>query len=345
MTARFGVILVVLLTGVSRVAADETLYRYEADVSPCDASTGWICGNPCEDPCSESVENGHYVLRWTQPNDIVNYHLSIAPTPGPPPPPPTLWIEWRFRSNHPIGPFHFTCDGRFAFRYDRIFDLVFMYGDTVISFSGDDVLGGYAVEEFHTFRFESTDGLNYTVAVDGQVFMDSTGLGTNPGGAFLQMGGRGACGGFLNTVNEWDFVRYGTIATGEQIIASDPPAGLLDPALFPDLDRFTVTFDSANYVYINDITVQVSGGIAPIVIQTRRRENTEPDTVEIVLDRPMPLNETTTFTITDGVATNVITYTLREPVPAVSTWGLATLTLLLLAAATLVIKRQTPEPV
>ena len=84
----------------------------------------------------------------------------------------------------------------------------------------------------------------------------------------------------------------------------------------------------------------VTGGIAPTVIQTLRRENTEPDTVEIVLDRPMPLNETTTFTITDGTATSVIQYTVRIPVPAASTWGLATMALLLLAAATLVIKRQ-----
>ncbi len=324
MPFRYRLILLLLAIAAVHVAADETLYRYEADVSPCDPSTGWICGDPCEDPCSESVEDGHYVLRWTQPNDIVNYALIIAPNAGEPAPPPTLWIEWRFRSNHPIGPFHFTCDGRFAFRYDRIFDLVFMYGDTVISFSGDDVLGGYAVEEFHTFRFESTDGLNYTVAVDGQVFMDSTGLGTNPGGAFLQMGGRGACGGFLNTVNEWDFVRYGTIATGEQIIASDPPAGLVAPSDFTAPDRFTVTFDATNYVYIDDITVEVTGGIAPAVIQTRRVENTEPDLVEIVLDRLLPFGETTTFKFDTGLTVNCdpgageivncVEYTLPPPV-------------------------------
>jgi hypothetical protein len=39
------------------------------------------------------------------------------------------------------------------------------------------------------------------------------------------MGGLGGCDFFPNTVNEWDFVRYGTISYGEQIIASDPPGG------------------------------------------------------------------------------------------------------------------------
>ena len=337
MTARIGFILLVLTACVSRVSADETVYRYECDVFPNDVSAGWEVFNPCEDPCTKSVENGHFVLRWARPNDIVNYHLWIAEPPAAPP--PTLWVEWRFRSNHPIGANFFTCDGKFTLDYDRIHDLVWMYGDTAISFSGDDFVGGLAVDEFHTYRFESTDGVSFTVAVDGQVFMDVIDI-KNAGGAFLQMGGEGACGGFLNTVNEWDFVRHGTIATGETIIATDPPAGLLDPNDFPDIDRFTVTFNAANYVYLDDITVDLTGGIAPTVIQTLRRENTVPDKVEIVLDRPMPLNETTTFTITDGTATSIVEYTIREPVPAASAWGLAAMVLLLLTAATLVIKKQ-----
>ncbi len=261
-----------------------------------------------------------------------------SPLPRGRRPPPTLWIEWRFRSNHPIGQNFFTCDGWVTLDYDQIHDVVFMYGDTAVSFSGADFVGGYAIEEFHTFRFESSDGVSFTVSVDGQVFMNASD-NKSPGGAFVQIAGRGACDGFLNTVNEWDFVRYGTIATGETIIASDPPAGLIDPNDFPTLDRFTVTFDSANYVYIDDITVEVTGGIAPTLIQTLRRENTDPDTVEIVLDRPMPLNETTTFTITDGTATNVVAYTVRIPVPTVTTWGSVTMTLTLLVAATLIIKR------
>ncbi len=337
MAARIGVILVVLAACVSGVAADETVYRYEGDVSPCDPSAGWICGNPCEDECSDSVEDGHYVLRWFEPNDIVGYGLWIAEPPAPPP--PTLWIEWRFRSNHPIGPNFYSCDGGFAFGYDRIFDSVSMYGDAVIRFGGNNFVFDLNIEEFHTYRFESTDGVSYRVSVDGLIFINASD-NKNPEAALIQMGGRGACDGFVNTVNEWDFVRYGTIATGEQIIAADPPAGFVAPQVYPGLDRFTVTFDSPNYVYIGDVSVSVSGGIRPNVIQTLRRENTEPDTVEIVLDRPMPLNETTTFTITDGTATGIVEYTVRIPVPATSTWGLATFALLLLAAATLVIKRQ-----
>ena len=114
-------------------------------------------------------------------------------------------------------------------------------------------------------------------------------------------------------MNEWDFVRYGTIATGEQIIAADPPAGFVAPQVYPGLDRFTVTFDSPNYVYIEDVSVSVSGGIRPNVIQTRRRENTEPDTVEIVLDRPLPVGATTRFTFNDGTAVSVVEYIYAPP--------------------------------
>ena len=74
------------------------------------------------------------------------------------------------------------------------------------------------------------------------------------------------------------------------------------------LDRFTITFDSANYVYIDDITIETTGAEAPVVIATRRLDNDEPDTVEIVLDRPLTMGETTRFTFDDGVAVNVVEY-------------------------------------
>ncbi len=130
-------------------------------------------------------------------------------------------------------------------------------------------------------------------------------------------------------------------------------AGVLDPHDYPGLDRFTVTFDSANYVYLNDITVEVTGGDTPVVIQTRRLENGDPETVEIVLDRPLTTDQTTTFTLNDAAGTlsdsatvNVVEYTLRTPVPPVSTWGLLVLTLLLLTAGTIVIHKpsDTPSP-
>jgi hypothetical protein len=42
-----------------------------------------------------------------------------------------------------------------------------------------------------------------------------------------------------------------------------------------------------------------SGGDAPVVVATKRLDNGPPDLVEIVLDRPLPLGERTTFTFTD----------------------------------------------
>ena len=84
MTLRFILIVAVLASAGVRLSADETLYRYEGNVAPHDKSAGWIVANPCEEPCTESVEDGHYVLRWTRPNDIVNYALLIALPPAPP---------------------------------------------------------------------------------------------------------------------------------------------------------------------------------------------------------------------------------------------------------------------
>lgn len=38
---------------------------------------------------------------------------------------------------------------------------VLMYGDAAISYSGDDAVTGMDIDEFHTYRFESLDGVNY----------------------------------------------------------------------------------------------------------------------------------------------------------------------------------------
>ena len=141
-------------------------------------------------------------------------------------------------------------------------------------------------------------------------------------------------------LNEWDYIRFGTIAAGEQIIGADPPSGstVYDPAF----NSFTVTFDAPNFVHIDDITVEVTGGDAPVVARTWRRENDGPETVEIVLDRPMPIGETTTFTFDDGVAVNVVRYTLIDlgPIPAVSEWSLAILTLLTMTTGTLLFRKR-----
>jgi len=65
---------------------DDVLLRYEADVLPYDETAGWLVAHACETPCTESVEDGHFVLRWAQPNDIANYHRWISEAPDEPPP-------------------------------------------------------------------------------------------------------------------------------------------------------------------------------------------------------------------------------------------------------------------
>jgi hypothetical protein len=337
MLLRTFAILSVLGLAVRETTADEVLYRYEGDVVPYDKSAGWEIFNPCEPPCTESVESGRFVLRWPQPANIANYNLWLAQAPKQPP--PTLWVEWRFRSNHPIGPNFFTCDASLVVFYRSMLEVVYMYGDAAISFSGDRFITGLDIEQFHTFRFESLDGIHYRISADGEVFIVDFENNPNANHA-IQLAGIGSCELFLNTVNEWDFVRYGTISYGEQIIASDPPGGLVELAVGSTLDRFTVTFDSPNYVYIDEITVETTGADPPQVIQTRRRENDEPHTVEIVLDRPMPLGRTTRFTFDDGATVNVVEYTVTELVPAVSQWGLVVLALLTLIAGTILCRRR-----
>ncbi len=289
--------------------ADDVLYRYEGDVLPYDESAGWLIANPCEPPCSESLEPGHFVLQWPESADLANYAYRIAEPPDAPP--PTLWVEWQYRSNHPFFGVLVGCDGRFSVKYGGMIDDVRMHGDFASSFEGSDFVTGLDMEEFHTYRFESLDGVNYRISVDGLVFILDTDTDPPNGYHTLQFSGRGGCGPLQeipNMKNEWDFIRYGTIDFGESIIASDPPGGYLDPAIYSNLDRFTVTFDSTNYVYIDDITVEVTGGIAPVVTQTRRRETDDVDTVEIVLDRALPAGELTRFIFNDGQATNVLEY-------------------------------------
>jgi hypothetical protein len=145
----------------------------------------------------------------------------------------------------------------------------------------------------------------------------------------------------LPTTNEWSFVRYGTISSGEQIVSTDPPQGNLNQNIYNSLDRFTVTFDAANYVYLDEITVATSGGVdPPVVLQTRRGGDFEPDTVEIVLDRPLAPDQQTRFTFNDGTTTNEVVYTLVEPppIPTTSSWGIVALVLLVLVSGTIALR-------
>ena len=292
------------------------MYRYEGDVHLLDPSTGWKAFDPCEPPCTEQVLDGHFRLFWPLVGNLANYDLAYGELLGNP---ETLWIEWRYRSNHPFQGIFYLCDGEFYLNFRRIRDSVSMYGDTVFP-GGGRGLTGLALDEFHVLRFQSLDGRHYTFAVDGFVFATRVDLSPDEGIGHLQLTGRNDCGGdFIpNTYNDWDFVRFGTIEFGEAIASTDPPDGFLDPEIGAGLDRFQITFDAPNYVYIRDITVETTGGIAPKVIATRRREppdpfdvEGDPRIVEIVLDRPLPANHTTRFIIDDSEVTNVVRYTLR----------------------------------
>ena len=169
MSYRGSLIVIVVGTAWAAAFADDTLYRYQGDVLPYDESAGWLIFDPCELPCSESVENGHFVLRWAEHSELSNYSFRIA-EPGQSPP-PTLWVEWRFRSNNPIPRTDDACDANFKVKFGGMFEVVFMFADAAVSFSGDDFVLGLNPNEFHTFRYESLDGINYTIAVDGRIFI------------------------------------------------------------------------------------------------------------------------------------------------------------------------------
>jgi hypothetical protein len=333
-----------LFAAIAGVAsADELLYTYECDLPPPQADPAWIIADPCEGSCIESAQNGYLIFLWPEGADKVTYAYRIA-VPGQTAP-ETLWVEWQFRSNHSIGPIFWTCDGSFLFQHGAIGESVQMYGNEAVSGEGGDYISGLALNEFHSYRFESLDAVNYRISANGQVFIEDTGNRQPNGYHTIQFSGRGGCTGdtIPNQENAWDFVRFGTISHGEPIVTSDPPRGFLDARQHAGVDRITITYDSPNYVYVDEITVQVfppfdeesqvapatgDSAIAPSfeaaysifdlgpsnfdipqAIATRRLDNGPPEVVEVVLDRPIPLNATTRFLFDDGVAVNIIDYT------------------------------------
>jgi len=219
-----------------------------------------------------------------------------------------------------------------------------MYADKVISFDGSLAMSIDA-NGYHTYRFESSDGSTYTYAVDGSVFFQRTDDADWPS-SYLQMGGKGGCGNdqIPNMVNEWDFVRYGTIGTGEQVVSTVPVSGVLGPSGYTSFTSFLVTFDQPNYVYIDDIVVTVSGGTAPIVTATRRTDTQDEKTVEIVLDRALPQNQLTAFTLSDGTTTNIINFDFRAlgVVPTIGSGGVVATILGLMLAGFLILRNQLP---
>ena len=303
---------------VAPVLADELLHAFEGDVVPYDPSVGWVRADPCEGPCEESIESGHLVLRWPETGSPFGYRYDIA-RPGTLPP-QTLWVEWRVRSNHPLGCCFYSCDAGFTVKYKGIGEHLFIYGDAAISFDVGSFVVDLAIEEFHTYRFESLDGIHYQVSVDGEVFLLNQRDKSN-GYHSIAIFGDGGCGGdeIPNAINEWDFVRFGTIAYGEEIIGSDPPPGFIDSGHHPLLDRFTVTYDSPNSVYIDEISMTVTPAESfeisspvfhnPSIVSARRIDNCPADVIEIVLDRPIPYNATTRFTFNDGTLSQFLEFT------------------------------------
>ncbi len=293
--------------------ADETLFRYEGDVLPLDPAGGWIEFQPCTGYCNELLEDGHFILERTLPTLPVVYGHRFNTEPEPP---VSLWVEWRFRSNQVIPPDDFACDASFGIFYRLIKEKLFLFADTVLDGGGSNFVTNLNPENFHHYRFETADGVNYRISVDGQIFVNEiSGIGSES--FFLRFEGLVGCDiENFPTRDEWDFIRYGTVSFGEQIVATDPPSGFISPLQYPNLNQFHITFDSANYVYVDDITVTSTAFTIPQVLETRRRENDEPSMVEVVLDQPIPLGKTTTFTITDGVTTNIVSYTYGCPLAA-----------------------------
>lgn len=290
-------------------------FRYEGDAIPYQATPPWMVDNPCDPPCSESIENGRFVLGWPFAGNQATYTIFLTEFNAPPP--PTFWIEWRFRSNHPLGGNFYTCDGGFIAQYHGDVAPLNMYGDAAISFSGDDVVRGLDIDSFHTYRFEIVDDLNYFLAVDG-VYLETGQI--SPGCCYtsLSMIGAGGCisDQVPNMVNEWDYVRTGGVGFGEQIIAADPPAGFLDPSVYSPLNRFRITFDAPNFVYLDEITSQVISPPTPNAPQVKwvqRCDTCDEQTLDIVLDRPLTVGQTTRFTFNDGGAANTVEYTLGAP--------------------------------
>jgi len=332
-----------LLIVTSATRGDGLLFSYEGDVLPGDPGTGLDVGNPCQPDCSRRLEDGHFILEWGEMGDYVLYSKTVAVPPTPAP--DSLWVEWRFRSNQPKPPTDSDCDGRVQFQYNGIIELIFTLQDAVVDFEGGDFVFGLDPDIFHTYRFESLDGTNYTVAVDGVVFNVDFDTGSGNGYHFVQFGGIGDCvAGPERPVpvrNEWDFVRYGTIGSGEQLTAADPPAGNLTPAQGAQLQSFVITFDQPAYLYVDDIGVSVTGGIAPTIAATRRPDNAPPEVLEVFIDGTLPAGETTTFSFDTGSGPQAIAYFRDQPdVPATSFWALLTTALLALLVGAVMFARR-----
>lgn len=308
---QIATVTAIALTAVSSARADGILLDYDGSVHPAEA--GWQVANGCESSCVERTEDGVFVVEWPKPgSDPVSYILLIA-SPGEPlgDAAPPFWIEWRYRSNQE-GPQlgAISCDGRFQLQYASIMDGIWIFGGVGISGSGGQAVALDPLEAFHTFRFESPDGLHYAWYADGQLLDAGQGrpdccptLNTS-----LRFGGDGTCGGGLavGDINEWDYVRYGRLEENELFVSADPPSGNV-PLGF---DRFSVGFDAPNYLYVDDVSVSSDSNLSPTIAKSWRLDHHGPGELEIVLSRSLIVNETITVTIGEPPDETVLTYHL-----------------------------------
>lgn len=245
----YAILLAVLLAATfdAPLFADELLYRYDGNVLPSDEASGLVVANPCEAPaCFEKVENGHLILEWAETNeDLVNFHrwISIAPAS----PPPSLWVEWRYRSNQLVNLIRVGCDGAFSVHYRSISDAIHLHGDAAFSGEGGDSAQGLTVNEFHSYRFESSDGSNFRFSVDGLVFYAEGDISLNDH-AYIQFSGKGGCGNLKrSTLGIWS-----AMARWAKAKPSRPPIrlpGILAPrgtpastaSRSPSINRITCT--------------------------------------------------------------------------------------------------------
>jgi len=275
------------------------------------------------------------MLTWTGGAEIVGYDLNIAAVGAPQP--PSLWVEWGERSNNLFDGIFFGCDGKIRVLFGEVDNGVNIHGDAAFSFEGGDFVLGLDPSVIHTYRFESLDGVVFRFSVDGQVFFEGTGA-SSIGRSDLQFGGFGSCS--IDEVNEWDFVRYGTIGGGEQMVSVDPPPGNLTASEGAQFRSLVITFDQPAYLYNDDITLTTTGGTPPTIKATRRPDNSEPEVLEVFINGSLPPGQTTTFTFDTGTGPQSISYNRDQPeIPATSAWGVIAAALLALVVATIMLPR------
>lgn len=299
-------ILVVACAGFFTAArADDFIHRMEGDELPDQMADPWVLTDRCAPvgDCFSLSTAGWLEIHTIDSGGGPSYLYVVVPFPETPP--DSFWVEARFASNDPQTVANF-CDGRLSVNFDTVNAVFWMFGDRVSSHGLEAIVTGLPLNAPFTVRFESPDGSAYTQSVNGLVFRDAVGTSgsINTGVGFSSDGGCSS----NPTVNRWDYIRFGTLSTGERITATFPPSGFVGADFARGFDRFSVTFEAANYAYVDDISVASIGGEAPEVIATRRRDGDGPETFEVVLDRPIPARGQTRFIFDDGTTRNIVDY-------------------------------------